>query len=74
MRATTNNDTTVRTMYRVQMGYNTLMRTFDTFNEAKKVAKGVVNKATAKGLNVYVVRIEVDYVKGNRTKYYKIFA
>ena len=47
---------------------------FKDFNDAKTYAKTRVNNANDKGLNVYVVRVNIDYVNGTKEKYYKIFA
>ena len=67
-------NTVVNTMWKVQVGYARVMHNFKDFNDAKTYAKTRVNDATDKGLNVYVVRVNVDYVNGTKEKYYKIFA
>lgn len=67
-------NTTVNTFWKVQVGYNRVMHNFKDFNDAKTYAKTRVNNAKAQGLNVYVVRVNIDYVNGTTTKYYKIFA
>ena len=67
-------NTVVNTMWRVQVGYAEVMHTFKSFKEAKAYALTRVEDAKAKGLNTYVVRVNIDYVNGNTTKYYKIFA
>lgn len=67
-------NTVVNTMWRVQVGYSRVMHNFKDFNDAKAYAKTKVNDAKAKELNVYVVRINVDYVNGTKEKFYKIYA
>jgi hypothetical protein len=65
-------NTVVNTMWKVQVGYARVMHNFKDFNDAKTYAKTRVNDATDKDLNVYVVRVNVDYVNGTKEKFYKI--
>lgn len=64
---------TNRTFWKVQVGYSRVMHNFKDFNDAKTYAKKR-RATTSEGLNVYVVRVEIDYVNGTKEKYYKIFA
>ena len=67
-------NTVVNTFWKVQVGYARVMHNFKDFNDAKTYAKTRTNDAKDKGLNVYVVRVNIDYVNGTKEKYYKIFA
>lgn len=67
------NSTVVRTFWKVQLGYNRAMHNYKDFNDAKAHAKQILAKR-GNGLNVYVVRVDIDYVNGTKEKYYKIFA
>lgn len=66
-------NTVVNTFWKVQVGYARVMHNFKDFNDAKAYAKQR-RATTSKGLNVYVVRVDIDYVNGTKEKYYKIFA
>lgn len=67
-------NTVVNTFWKVQVGHARVMHNFKDFNDAKAYAKTRTNDAKDKGLNVYVVRVNIDYVNGTKEKYYKIFA
>jgi hypothetical protein len=67
-------NTVVNTFWKVQVGHARVMHNFKDFNDAKSYAKTRVNDAQARGLNVYVVRVNVDYVNGTKEKFYKIYA
>lgn len=67
-------NTVVNTFWKVQVGHARVMHNFKDFNDAKTYAKTKVEWARARGLNAYVVRVNIDYVKGTTEKYYKIFA
>lgn len=67
-------NTVVNTFWKVQVGHARVMHNFKDFNDAKTYAKTRTNDANGKGLNVYVVRVNIDYVNGTNEKYYKIFA
>lgn len=67
-------NTVVNTFWKVQVGHARVMHNFKDFNDAKTYAKTRTNNAKDKGLNVYVVRVNIDYVNGTNEKYYKIFA
>lgn len=67
-------NTVVNTFWKVQVGHARVMHNFKDFNDAKTYAKTRTNDVKDKGLNVYVVRVNIDYVNGTKEKYYKIFA
>ena len=67
-------NTVVNTFWKVQVGHARVMHNFKDFNDAKTYAKTRTNDAKDKGLKVYVVRVNIDYVNGTKEKYYKIFA
>ena len=67
-------NTVVNTFWKVQVGHARVMHNFKDFNDAKTYAKTKTNDAKNKGLNVYVVRVNIDYVNGTKEKYYRIFA
>ena len=67
-------NTVVNTFWKVQVGHSRVMHNFKDFNDAKTYAKTRTNDTKDKGLNVYVVRVNIDYVNGTKEKYYKIFA